>query len=297
MDLKQLRYFAAVAQQGSVSAAARQLFMSQPPLSTQIRQLEEELGCRLFNRDGRRFILTDAGKLLYERTQGLLGMADSMEKELRDFGEGACGTLRLGAVSSVCGLDLSEWLAAFWKDYPEVKVEISEQNTYQLLDQLRGHQLDLAIIRTPFLPDGLQCRILRQERMTAVGRRQAFERLLGRMPETLTIQQLDKLPLIIYRRWEPPLTERMREMGLAPAYFCICDDARTVVSLAKTGMGIGIVPDSSAHGLGEGCASAEIIDPKFQSAIVAAVCEGAYLSVVAKLFLEYLPQPEIPLAN
>ena len=64
MDLKQLRYFAAVAEQGSVSAAARQLFMSQPPLSTQIRQLEEELGCHLFNRDGRRFILTDAGKLL-----------------------------------------------------------------------------------------------------------------------------------------------------------------------------------------------------------------------------------------
>lgn len=297
MDLKQLRYFAAVAEQGSVSAAARQLFMSQPPLSTQIRQLEEELGCHLFNRDGRRFILTDAGKLLYERTQGLLGMADSMEKELRDFREGACGTLRLGAVSSICGMDLSEWLAAFWKNYPEVRVEISEQNTYQLLEQLRSHRLDLAIIRTPFLSDGLQCRVLRQERMAAVGKRSAFERILGKMPETLSIQQLENLPLIIYRRWEPPLTELMREKGLVPTYFCICDDARTVVSLAKTGMGIGIVPDSSAGELGGECQCVEIVDPKFQSAIVAAVCEGAYLSSVAKLFLEYLPRPEMPSAN
>ncbi len=297
MDLKQLRYFAAVAERGSVSAAARQLFMSQPPLSTQIRQLEEELGCHLFNRDGRRFILTDAGKLLYERTQGLLGMADSMEKELRDFREGACGTLRLGAVSSICGMDLSEWLAAFWKNYPEVRVEISEQNTYQLLEQLRSHRLDLAIIRTPFLSDGLQCHVLRQERMAAVGKRSAFERILGKMPEKLSIQQLENLPLIIYRRWEPPLTELMRENGLAPAYFCICDDARTVVSLAKTGMGIGIVPDSSAGDLGGEGQYVEIADPKFQSAIVAAVCEGAYLSSVAKLFLEYLPRPEMPSAN
>lgn len=297
MDLKQLRYFVAVAEQGSVSAAARQLFMSQPPLSTQIRQLEEELSCRLFNRDGRRFILTDAGKLLYERTQGLLAMADSMEKELRDFREGACGTLRLGAVSSVCGVDLSEWLGAFWKDYPAVRIEISEQNTYQLLEQLRGHRLDLAIIRTPFLSNGLQCRTLRQEQMAAVGRKSAFESIYGKIPDTLSIEALENVPLIIYRRWEPPLTELMREKGLTPDYFCICDDARTVVSLAETGIGIGIVPDSSANGMGEESCCVEIADPKFRSSIVAAVCSGSYLPSVVRLFLDYLPQSETFSAN
>ena len=297
MDLKQLRYFAAVAELGSVSAAARQLYMSQPPLSTQIRQLEEELSCRLFNRDGRRFILTDAGKLLYERTQGLLAMADSIEKELRDFREGACGTVRLGVVSSVCGADLTGWLGEFWKDYPEVRMEISEQNTYQLLEQLRGHRLDLAIIRTPFLSNGLQCRVLRQEQMAAVGQRSAFVRIFGKVPETLSIQQLKEVPLIIYRRWEPPLTELMREKGLTPQYFCICDDARTVVSLAKTAIGIGIVPDSSARGLGEESCCVRIADPEFRSSIVAAVCMDAYLPSVVQLFLEYLPQPETFSAN
>lgn len=299
MDLKQLRYFTAVVEQGSVSAAARVLFMSQPPLSTQIRQLEEELGCRLFDRDGHKLTLTGAGKLLYERAEGLLEMAESMEKELRDFKEGATGTLRLGAVSSICSADLPGWLQAFHRDYPGIRFELSEQNTYQLLDQLRSHRIDLAIIRTPFSPDGLEYQILRPERMMAVGRREIFmQALSGKydgdiLPHALGIADLAPLPLMIYRRWEATLSELLRGEGIEPDFFCVCDDARTVAALAQDGMGIGVIPDSSA-GLAEGedICRIEIDSPSFRSSIVAAVCRGAYVSSVARLFLSYLPSED-----
>lgn len=297
MDLKQLRYFTAVVEQGSVSAAARALYMSQPPLSTQIRQLEEELGCRLFDRDGHRLLLTDAGKLLYERAQGLLEMAGSMEKELRDFAEGATGTLRLGAVSSICSADLPGWLQAFHRDYPGIRFELSEQNTYQLLDQLRSRRIDVAIIRTPFSADGLECRVLRPERMMAVGRRELLERIWrGKhtdntpLPCALPVLELAGFPLMIYRRWETPLSELMRGEGISPDFFCVCDDARTVAALAQNGMGIGIIPDSSAGlAAGEDICRIEIASPSFRSSIVAAVCRGAYVSSAARLFLQYLP--------
>lgn len=296
MDLKQLRYFTAVVEQGSVSAAARALYMSQPPLSTQIRQLEGELGCRLFDRDGHRLILTEAGKLLYERAQGLLESAESLEKELHDFKEGAAGTLRLGAVSSICGADLPGWLQAFHRDYPGIRFELSEQNTYQLLDQLHSHRIDIAIIRTPFSSGGLEYQILRPEKMMAVGKREVFERIWTEkygdyvhFPSALQISELTDFPLMIYRRWELPLSELMRSEGISPNFFCVCDDARTVAALAQNGMGIGVIPDSSAGlAAGEDICRIEIASPSFRSSIVAAVCQGAYISSAARLFLTYL---------
>ena len=226
-------------------------------------------------------------------------MAESMEKELRDFKEGATGTLRLGAVSSICSADLPGWLQAFHRDYPGIRFELSEQNTYQLLDQLRSHRIDLAIIRTPFSPDGLEYQILRPERMMAVGRREIFmQALSGKydgdiLPHALGIADLAPLPLMIYRRWEATLSELLRGEGIEPDFFCVCDDARTVAALAQDGMGIGVIPDSSA-GLAEGedICRIEIDSPSFRSSIVAAVCRGAYVSSVARLFLSYLPSED-----
>ena len=120
MDLKQLRYFSAVVEQGSISAAARALFMSQPPLSAQVRQLEKELGVRLFDREGHKLTLTPAGKLLYDRAQGLLDSAHSVESELRAFGRGGSRILRLGRSPASALSDLPLWLRAFFRDNPGI---------------------------------------------------------------------------------------------------------------------------------------------------------------------------------
>ena len=81
MDLKQLRYFTTVAEEGTISAAAKKLFMSQPPLSTQMKLLEQELGCSLFERGQKHFRLTETGRLLYDRAQTLLRMEASMRQD------------------------------------------------------------------------------------------------------------------------------------------------------------------------------------------------------------------------
>ena len=85
MDLKQLKYFVTVAEQGTISAAAKKLYMSQPPLSTQMKLIEQELGCQLFERGQKHIRLTESGKLLYERAQTMIKMESVMRQELAAF--------------------------------------------------------------------------------------------------------------------------------------------------------------------------------------------------------------------
>jgi len=100
MDLKQLSYFTAIVDEGSISAAAKKLHISQPPLSNQMKSLEAELGVVLFERGLRSITLTDAGKLMYERANTILDMASAAKMEIDSLGNGLRGTLRMGMVSS-----------------------------------------------------------------------------------------------------------------------------------------------------------------------------------------------------
>lgn len=103
MDLKQLRYFMAIVEERQITAAARRLHMAQPPLSNQMKLLEEELGLTLFSRGPHHIELTDAGRLFAARAKELLEMAAATKRELRDFKQGLSGTLALGTVSSSGG--------------------------------------------------------------------------------------------------------------------------------------------------------------------------------------------------
>ena len=94
MDLKQLQYFVAIAEAGSITAAAKKLHLSQPPLSMQLKLLEEEMGTLLIERGPRSVTLTDAGRLLYRHAKQILTMADNALHDLADFNQGLRGTLR-----------------------------------------------------------------------------------------------------------------------------------------------------------------------------------------------------------
>ena len=178
MDFRKLEYFVTVADEGSITAAAGRLHMSQPPLSTQLKLLEEELGVRLFERGSRSIRLTDAGKMLYQRARGILDMAADAEREVKDFGDGLQGSLRLGVISSAGSGRFYANIRSFKARYPRVLFEIREGNTYALLELLRQGQIEAALLRTPFVTEGMKCRYLEREAMMAVGAREYFDGIL-----------------------------------------------------------------------------------------------------------------------
>ena len=137
MDLKQIRYFLEVVDQGSINMAAHKLGMTQPPVSKQMQLLEQELGCELFRRSSRPLELTPEGKVLYERGSALLAMAQGMVQAVADCRNTQGGTLRLGLVSSVSELAVQRWIAPFGQMHPGVDFALYESNTYSLLERLR----------------------------------------------------------------------------------------------------------------------------------------------------------------
>ncbi len=283
MDIRQLTYFAAVVNEGTMTAAAKSLHISQPPLSTQIRLLEQELGCTLFNRDTRHIQLTDAGRILYQRACVILDMVSSVRNEMADIQAGSAGTLRLGVVSSICGYVFPEWLRRFCGSRKKLKFELYEGNTYQLLEQVRSNQVELAFVRTPFSAPDLGCVRLRDEPLCAVGRPGFFPDA----DNAVQLSGLTRAPLIFYRRWEQILTDAFRKAGLRPSLFCVSDDARTTVGMAESGFGIGIVPRSAVPEKLAAPNVCRVIDcPEFHSRICAVYRKGMYVSSAARQFLD-----------
>lgn len=247
MNLKQLQYFALVAEEGQITSAAKQLFIGQPALSYQLKQLEDELGAKLFARQPHGIELTDAGKKLYSYSKQILTLAQNAETEIREIQAGQLGSVRLGSVSSSIGVLPSNRLVAFVKEHPGVALDILEDNTYGILDKLKNNLLDLAVIRTPYNRVNLAAIDVSDERMTAVTRLGAFA---GK--ETVKLEDLAGQPLVIYRRFEGMFKETFTEKGLKPNFVIKCDDSRTAIRWSDSGLGIALVPESIAAAYAKG---------------------------------------------
>ncbi|MDD6416711.1 LysR family transcriptional regulator [Lactobacillus porci] len=247
MNLKQLQYFALVAEEGQITSAAKQLFIGQPALSYQLKQLEDELGAKLFARQPHGIELTDAGKKLYSYSKQILTLAQNAETEIREIQAGQLGSVRLGSVSSSIGVLPSSRLVAFVKEHPGVALDILEDNTYGILDKLKNNLLDLAVIRTPYNRVNLAAIDVSDERMTAVTRLSAFA---GK--ETVKLEDLAGQPLVIYRRFEGMFKETFTEKGLKPNFVIKCDDSRTAIRWSDSGLGIALVPESIAAAYAKG---------------------------------------------
>lgn len=309
MDLKQLTYFVTVAGEGTISAAAKKLHMTQPPLSNQLKLLEEEVGCLLFERGPRSVRLTDAGRMMYERASTLLHMSDLLKEELKEFRKGGRGTLRLGVVSSVSGTLFCRWFGDFHRLHPDIRFELFEADTYQLLERLRDGLIELAIVRTPFPTGDFLSFPLKKEAIVAAGhvhyfplRSQAVPGFFGedrpavgeltsgeQLPEAISLAALSRMPLILYRRWETVLTAAFHKENLPFEPFCKNDDARTTAFLADAGVGVGILPESAVPLL---CHKNTVWLPIEHRVFTSTICviqnKNAGLSAPAKAFAEFL---------
>lgn len=243
MNLKQLKEFLVVAQERQITSAAKRLYMAQPPLSYQMKQLEKELGVKLFNRNSYGIELTAAGKTFQSYAQKMVMTRQAAVEALEQEGAGKLGTIHLGLISSTGMLVPNRALQELIRDYPRVNFEITEGNTMQLIDQLNSSLIDVAIVRTPFNMRGLEAQTIYQDQMVAVGDHQRFN-----IPQsTLQISDLDQQPLILYRRFESIFNETFAQHGVTPFYSVKCDDARTALAWANGGMGIAIVPQLIAQ--------------------------------------------------
>ena len=289
MTLKQLKYFAAVAEERQITAAARKLHIAQPPLSYQIAALERELGVLLMKRGPRNVELTDAGELLYRRARQILDLAASAASEAESCGRGMRGVLSIGAISSSGGVVPNRAMLAFTRDYPEVRFEIREGNTFEILGLLEKGIVDIGIVRTPFPNERFHCRYSAPEPMAAV---MPAEYVCGG-EDGVTLRELARSPLIFYRRFEALLRETFAGEGLDPFVCCLNDDARTTYTWALKGFGVGIMPSSELSVLNpDGLVCRNILCDRLVTRVAVIWERGRYLSPLARRFVDLFAAPE-----
>ena len=242
MELRQLEYYVAVVQHGSILQAASALNLSQPPLSVAMKQLEQELGTPLFFRGARRIQLTAAGERFYQRALDILSLTEDTRREITGYAQGQGGVLRLGAVSSSAASLLYPRLFRFAARHPKMRYQIDEGNTFEQLNKLAAGLIEAAIVRTPIYDASVHVLELDADPLAVVVRRETDQ-----FPDDqITIRQLKDQPLVYYRRFAALLAEECEKEGFTPSPLCLNDDARTSIQWAQAGLGTAIVPYSSA---------------------------------------------------
>src|SRR2546421_2952327 len=202
MELRHLRYFIGVAEEENVSRAALKLHVSQPALSRQVRDLEDELGFLLLERSAKSVRLTDAGKVFLIEARAVLQRAEDAVKAARAVATGGGGELHVGYAPSLTARILSPTLRAFQAELPNVRVRLHDFSTEEMLTGLRDGKLQIAFVvrLSPALLRGLRFEELARDSMClAVAPKHL---LAGR--RTVTLAEVAREPLITYSRKDYP---------------------------------------------------------------------------------------------
>ncbi len=245
MDLRTLRYFTTVARERNITRAAEKLNMSQPPLSHQIRCLEEELGVQLFIRGKRRLELTDDGVLLLRRANQILELTEKTAQEMKERKNQVSGTLYLGLVEGRAPYLAANWIAGFRQRYPLVYYNLWNGSSDDVVDRLRQGLADLAIVATPYDMERLEGFPVGDEPWCAILPR---ESALAKEPgDTIPLKRLVGQPLIVpsrgsrvqaIRRW-------FQEIGAEPDIRCTMSNYVDALALTEQGVGISIFPQTT----------------------------------------------------
>ncbi|MBN9519584.1 LysR family transcriptional regulator [bacterium] len=248
MELHQLRYFVAVAETGSFTRAAEREGVTQPTLSEQVIRLEGKqhgVGRRLFDRLGRKVVLTDAGRELLGRAQSILAAVDEAERAVRDSGEG--GRLRAGAIPTVAPFLLPGVVSRFTKAHPAVQLQIHEERTEHLLAALNAGELDVGVMALPVRDERLHVERLFAEPLVVA--LPAAHRLAARA-EVRLADILDE-PFILLddvHCFGDQVLSLCRRGGAEPKVVCRGEQIATLLGMVAAGQGVSVVPEMAAVG-------------------------------------------------
>jgi DNA-binding transcriptional LysR family regulator len=243
MELRHLRYFVAVAETLSFGRAAARLHISQPPLSRQIRSLEEALGTPLFNRTRRSVRLTAAGAALLPEARRLLRDADALQTGARQLAAGHVGTLALGFISVAAYNVLPELAPEFRRRHPGIRLTLQEATTDVQLAALLQGELDVGLVLPPVDAPALRYAPLFHDTLVAA----VPARRDGKGP--IALASLRDAPFILFPRQvgislHDQIVGACARAGFAPRVEQEAIQMQTIVSLVAAGMGVALVPAS-----------------------------------------------------
>lgn len=250
LELRQLRYFVAVAEELHFGRAAARLHMTQPPLSQTIQALELALGAPLFLRSTRSIALTPAGLALLPEARRLLQQAQALPELAQRAAAGSSGHLSLAFVSIADYSILPPTLSEFRRRNPQVQIELREATSDVQWDALDKGQIDAGLLIPP-LPERLQG-MLSYQKLLVEPLILAVPQAMASRRKSETLQTYRELPLIVFpRRIAPALHDAILacfgDAGITPHIAQEAIQMQTIISLVSAGMGLALVPQSVSN--------------------------------------------------
>ena len=276
MEIKDMRAFYAIVEEGNISHAAQRLDIAQPALSRQMKRLETALGVQLFERGSRRIRLTDAGRVMYSRVEHILGMVDGTVREITEIGSGVAGSIRLGTITTSGAMLLPELISEFHSRYPNVTYQIWEAEGARILELLDNRVIEIGITRTQVDSKVYESIVLPNEPLVLIMNR---EHEVGAAPDKVMLEELQDVPVIIPLRWQSVFVANCRKRGFEPNVVCVSDSIVQDLLLTKMGMGMALLPVSSNTLLTDGnLIYKKLVEPEMSTHTVIAWLKNRTLS-------------------
>jgi DNA-binding transcriptional LysR family regulator len=292
LDMRQLKYFLAIAHEGQVTRAAKLLNMEQPPLSRQLKLMEEELGVRLFDRNRMRLKLTVAGELLMQKAEVLLNQFEEAIKEVKELEEGVRGVLSIGSVVSCISL-LPKQIELFREKHPQVTFKISEGDHFYLGEQLVRREIELVIARLPFEaqthPQQYSILPLPSDPFVAVIP-SSWTQYSG--DQTISMSELASFPFLTLKtdkttRMHEQVVNECKRHGFEPNIICECSSVAIIMTLIAQGIGATVFPKSVMSSFPATVVKMlDIQDADFQSSVGILWLKDRYVSKSAQQFID-----------
>ncbi|MET4247211.1 LysR family transcriptional regulator [Bradyrhizobium sp. LA6.7] len=289
VELRHLRYFLAVAEELSFTRAAERLRIAQPPLSVQIRQLEDEVGVALFERRGRPLRLTEAGELLLERTRLIVADVGATIDDVKRMGRGQTGRLSVAFVGSAMYTTLPDILNSFRETHPNIELTLDEMLAAEIAESLRERRIDVGFSR-PALSEGEEFEqgvLLDEPLVLAIPERHRFAD-----GAKVAIAELAGEPLIVYPRSPgPSMTDVVllayERAGVEATLLQETRHMQTALGLVSAGAGLTFVAASVRDQKRRGVRFVELQEPQ-PMAPLTIVWRKDSSSVVLQSFLELI---------
>lgn len=248
MDLRQLKYFKTIVEEGNITHAANKLHMAQPPLSQQLKRLEEELNTILIKRYRSDWEVTETGRLLYDYAKKTLLERDYISNEILMVEEGVKGTLSIG-VSSSCLKLLPQAVKAFRTKYPKVYIKVYEGDSNYLENLLDNHQIELALMVLPLNTQRYNVMTLNAEPFRVVMPNKWYEESYV---ESMSLEQLNDYPILMLGPMDgyfahESIVNYFTSRNLEPNIVLECKDVFTLLNFVAEEVGIAVLPQLEVH--------------------------------------------------
>lgn len=292
MELRHLRYFLAVCEEMNFTKAAEKLLIAQPPLSRQIKDLEEELGTPLFVREHHALSLTEEGVMFRQYAERILSLSEKSIQEIKMMNTGLQGTLYIAGVEGKAPHIISSWISEFSKEYPDVEYSLWNGNSDDVNQRVKKGLCDVGVITEPYDPNGIHSISIYEEPWVAMfSENHPLASICSQSDsDSIQLSMLADFDLII-----PSRDSRLREIndwfapaGKRPRIRARIAHVINAYELCMQNLGVAIFPAAASDFAPEGVIIKTITDPSVMAKYVCIYSAEHSMSPVARKFVEFI---------